>query len=99
MQPKMSCDTWWAQQISVYDSKGDNLHSSLATATPTGGDTNDCKSTSGYTFLVTGSTISWGSKKQQTVTLSSTKAEYMALTDACKEAVWLQQLLQDLNVP
>jgi hypothetical protein len=65
-----------------------------------GGDTNDRKSTSGYAFLVTGSsTISWASKKQQTVALSSTEAEYMALSDACKEAIWLRQLLLDLGHP
>ncbi|PLW40731.1 hypothetical protein PCASD_09336 [Puccinia coronata f. sp. avenae] len=36
--------------------------------------------------------ISWKSTKQATVSLSSTKAEYKALSDACKDVVWLQNL-------
>ena len=44
----------------------------------------DRKSISGYTFLLNGVAISWTSKKQCTVALSSTEAEYMALTQAVK---------------
>jgi hypothetical protein len=40
--------------------------------------------------------ISWSSKKQPSVALSSTKAEYIASTHATKEAIWLQQLLREL---
>jgi hypothetical protein len=41
--------------------------------------------------------ISWSSKRQATVALSSTESEYMALTQASKEALWLQRLLDELN--
>ena len=61
------------------------------------GGSDDRKSIGGYTFLLNGSTISWNSKKQSTVALSSTEAEYMALTQAVKESIWLQVLLSDLG--
>lgn len=60
-----------------------------------GGD--DRKSIGGYTFLLNGAAICWNSKKQSTVALSSTEAEYMALTQAVKESIWLLAILQDLG--
>ena len=41
--------------------------------------------------------ISWRSKKQSTVALSSTEAEYMALTEAAQEAIWLKAFLHELG--
>lgn len=43
-------------------------------------------------------TISWRSKKQPTVSLSSTKAEYKAMSDSCKEALWLGSILTKLRL-
>jgi len=40
--------------------------------------------------------VSWSSKQQATVALSSTEAEYMALTQACKEAIWIQRFMEEL---
>ncbi len=57
----------------------------------------DRKSNSGYLFRIYGGTISWGSRKQQCVALSSTEAEYIALPEASQEAVWLQRLKKDLH--
>ena len=57
------------------------------------------RSTSGYCFLLAGGVISWGSKKQQSVALSSTESEYMALAKATAEAIWLRRLLQELGFP
>ena len=57
----------------------------------------DRKSMGGFTFLLNGAAVSWNSKKQATVALSSTEAEYMALTQAVKESIWLQALLLDLG--
>ena len=61
------------------------------------GDTNDRRSTSGYMFHIAGAAISWKSKKQSCVALSTAEAEYMALASAAQEAVWIQRLLNDLH--
>ena len=57
------------------------------------------RSTSGYCFLLAGRVISWSSKKQQSVALSSTESEYMALAKATAKAIWLRKLLCELGFP
>ena len=61
------------------------------------GDLDDRHSTSGNLFIMAGATISWTSKKQATVALSTAEAEYIALNTATQEAIWLQRLLADLS--
>ncbi|XP_057990595.1 uncharacterized mitochondrial protein AtMg00810-like [Hevea brasiliensis] len=61
------------------------------------GNANDRRSTSGYYFSVGSAAISWCSKKQPTVALSSTEAEYMAATMATQECVWLKHLMGDIS--
>ncbi|KAJ2936017.1 hypothetical protein H1R20_g1077, partial [Candolleomyces eurysporus] len=53
-------------------------------------------SISGYTFSTGIGAISWSSKKQPIVTLSSTESEYVALTHAAKEAKWLRSLSREI---
>ena len=60
------------------------------------GDVGDRKSTSGYVFLMGRAAISWKSNKQTCVALSTAEAEYVALSAAAQEAMWLQQLTSDL---
>ncbi|KAF8623821.1 hypothetical protein AX17_007280 [Amanita inopinata Kibby_2008] len=48
---------------------------------------------SGYVFLINGGAVSWSSKRQDIVTLSTTEAEYVALTHAAKEAIWIRSFL------
>src|SRR5258708_36659895 len=60
-------------------------------------DKNDRKLTSGYIFMLGGGIMSWSSKKQSAVALSSTEAEYIARGHAAKEAVWLRRLLSKLK--
>jgi hypothetical protein len=61
-------------------------------------DRSDRKSTTGYVFFFAGAPISWATKKQQSVALSTCEAEYMAMSEATKEAMYLRQLLQDINM-
>jgi hypothetical protein len=63
-----------------------------------GGNADDRRSTTGYTFIMSDAAVCWGSKRQPTVALSTTEAEYMALTQATKEAVWLKRFLQDIKL-
>jgi len=64
-----------------------------------GSDVNDCKSTLGYAFTLSGGVISWSSKKQSAVALSSTKAEYITGAHTAKEAIWLGRLFAGLQQP
>ena len=61
------------------------------------GDLNDRKSTSGFVFIMSGAPVSWSTKKQSCIALSTAEAEYVALSRAVQEALWLQQILTDLN--
>jgi hypothetical protein len=54
---------------------------------------------SGHVFLIDGGAISWSSKKQELVTLSTTEVEYVAATHAAKEAMWLRRLITELYGP
>lgn len=50
------------------------------------------KSTTGYIFTLYGGAISWACRRQSTVALSSTEAEYMATVAAIQEGIWLEAL-------
>ena len=65
-----------------------------------GGDPNDRRSTSGYFFKIShdSSVICWSSRKQHTVALSSTEAEYMSISLASQECVYLLSLLKSLGL-
>eukprot|EP00253_Pinus_taeda_P023909 PITA_23909 len=60
------------------------------------GSVDDRKNTSGYVFHLGSGAISWASKKQPVVSLSTTEAEYVATTAATCQAVWLRRVLRDL---
>ena len=64
------------------------------------GDVNDRKSTTGYYFNLNGrgAALSWGVKKQATVALSSSEAEYQGMAAAVQEALYLKQLLEDFGI-
>jgi Reverse transcriptase (RNA-dependent DNA polymerase)/GAG-pre-integrase domain/Integrase core domain len=62
-----------------------------------GGNVDTRKSTTGFVFLL-GGCVSWRSASQSCVALSSTEAEYMAATEATKEAIWLQRMVSDLGL-
>ena len=62
-----------------------------------GSNANGRKSQSGYLLKLCGGSISWASKRQKVVALSSTEAEYFAASLACQEAVWLRTMLEDIG--
>ena len=61
------------------------------------GDLDKRRPTSGYVFTLAGGAISWMSKLQNIVALSTTEAEYIAASHACKEAVWLKGLFGEFG--
>ena len=56
------------------------------------------KSITGYVFLVADSAITWCSKKQIAIALSSTEAEYVVLSESAREACWLRSLYNELGL-
>jgi hypothetical protein len=61
------------------------------------GNKDNMKSTSGYLMTFAGGAVSWQSRLQKCVALSTTEAEYMAATEACKELLWLKRFMQELG--
>ena len=61
------------------------------------GDIDDRKSTSGYCFMMSGGAVSWSSKKQSCVALSTAESEYLALSSATQEALWLRHIMADMG--
>lgn len=61
------------------------------------GDSDDRKSTSGYVFMLGTGVVSWSSKKQPIVTLSTTEAEFVATTACACQAIWLKKILEELQ--
>lgn len=59
-------------------------------------DDGDRRSYTGYVFTIGKSIVSWESRKQKTVALSSTEAEYISLTEACKEGLFIRKFLKDI---
>ena len=63
------------------------------------GDKKDRASVSGFVWSLGGGPISWSSKKQNCIALSTTEAEYIALTRAIQEGIWLRQSLSQFQLP
>ena len=62
------------------------------------GNIDDRKSTSGGCFYVSNNLVSWSSKKQNSVSLSSSEAEYIAAGSACTQLLWMKQILKDYEI-
>ena len=56
------------------------------------------RSIGAYLFTIAGAPVSWTSKRQLTISRSSTESEYKSLSDRVKEGVWLSRLLHELRV-
>ena len=75
----------------IYKKGGSNILSGFSDASYAP-EASDRKSTSGYVFTMNGGAISWKSKRQPIISLSSMEAEYIALSTAAKEGMWLRKL-------
>ncbi|CAL2258078.1 unnamed protein product [Prunus armeniaca] len=61
------------------------------------GDQDGRKSTLGYLFILSSGDVSWSSKKQPVVTLSTTEAKFIAASSSACQVVWLRRILKSLN--
>jgi hypothetical protein len=61
-------------------------------------DPNTWKSTTGYMVKLVGAIFSWNSQVQKTVALSSTKVEYMSLSDMSRQLLWIKSLISELGI-
>lgn len=63
------------------------------------GDIDDRRSTSGYVFMMGEGAVSWSSKKQPIVTLSTTEAEFVSAAFGACQAVWQRNILEEIGLP
>ncbi|KAG9439560.1 hypothetical protein H6P81_019725 [Aristolochia fimbriata] len=63
------------------------------------GDTDDRKNTSGGCFYLGTNLVSWYNKKQNSISLSTTEAEYIAAGSCCAQLLWMKQMLADYGIP
>lgn len=61
------------------------------------GDVDSQKSTSGYLITFAVGAVSWQSKFQKSVALSTTEAKFIAATEACKELLWMKGIFEELR--
>ncbi|KAK9080956.1 hypothetical protein Syun_031353 [Stephania yunnanensis] len=83
--------------LKFYLPKCNNLHLVGYTDVDWGGDLDERKSTSGYVFLPNNGVISWSSKKQSCIALSTMEAKFVACSAAVQEAVWRKRFLSRLG--
>ena len=55
-------------------------------------------STSGYVMTYVGGAVSWQSRLQKSVALSTTEAEYMVVVEAGKEVIWMKDFIRELGI-
>ena len=75
---------------------GNELHGLIGYTDADGASQEHRHAISGYVFLLDGAAISWASRKQEIITLSTAEAEYVAATHAAKECIWLKRLAEPL---
>lgn len=81
----------------VFYKKGEGSELMGFTDSDCAGDVDDRRSTYGHVFMLSSGDVTWLSKKQQIVTLSTTEAEFIAAASCACQAVWLKRILENLN--
>ena len=79
------------------DGHQDHIKLEIYTDTDWAGDKETRRSITGYVVFLNGTAISWASKRQTSVAQSSCEAEYIAASEAVKEAVWIGRFLEELH--
>lgn len=81
----------------IWYKKGGKGKMEIYTDSDFAGDLTDRKSTSGNVILWHGAAVSWSSKKQSIVALSSTEAEYVAAATCACQVIWIREILEELR--
>lgn len=84
--------------VGLHIRQSTSMHLSAFSDADWAGSPDDRRSTSGFVVFLGSNLVSWSSRKQQTVSRSSTEAEYKTLANATAEIIWLQSLLGELRV-
>ncbi|XP_072986620.1 uncharacterized protein [Typha latifolia] len=83
--------------LGIYYKKGGSGDLLVYTDSDYAGDMEDRKSASGYVFLMSSGAVSWSSKKQPIVTLSTIEAEFVAAAMCACQAIWMKRILKELG--
>ncbi|CAL5333116.1 unnamed protein product [Camellia sinensis] len=85
------------KEFGLFYKKGEKSNLYGFTDSDYAGDSDDRKSTSGYVFMMGTGAVSWSSRKQSIVTLSTTEAEFVAAAACACQAIWLKKILKELQ--
>nr|GEU73882.1 cysteine-rich RLK (receptor-like protein kinase) 8 [Tanacetum cinerariifolium] len=96
-EPTLYIKRQGTQDYGIWFSKTEDFRLKGYTDSDWAGSVDDMRSTSGNCFTLGTAVISWSSKKQASVALSSTEAEYVAAAAASCQAVWLRRILKDVG--
>lgn len=81
----------------IFYKKGGNKELAAYTDSDYAGDLEDRKSTAGYVFMLSSGAVSWSSRKQPIVTLSTTEAEFVAAAACACQAVLMKRILKKVS--
>ncbi|RVW62516.1 Retrovirus-related Pol polyprotein from transposon RE1 [Vitis vinifera] len=83
--------------LGIFYKKGGNDKLVAFTDSDYADDLEDRKSTSGYVFMLSSGAVSWSSRKQPVVSLSTTEVEFIAATSCACQAIWMRRILEKLS--
>jgi hypothetical protein len=85
-------------ELGIWYKKGKQAELIAYSDSDYGGDMDDRKSTSGYVFMLGSGAVSWSSRKQPIVTLSTTEAEFIAAAHCVCQGIWLKRILECIGL-